>query len=104
MKFAQICAAIKFVVAGLCLIGSSAIAEEARIEFSPVDENNSISIRSRDARQQLIVTSIAEDGSMKDATREAVWVVSDPKILAIDSTGMAIPTADGSITVTAVST
>ena len=101
MKFAQFCIAIQSVVVGLCLLGSSAIAAEERIELSPVGENSSITIRSRDARQQLIVTSIAADGSVKDATRDAAWVVSDPKVLVIDSTGMAIPTADGNITVTA---
>ena len=101
MKLAQFCTAMQSVVAGLCLIGSSTNAEEARIELSPVGENASITIRSRDARQQLIVTSIAVDGSKKDVTREAVWTVSIPSALSIDPTGMAIPAADCAITVTA---
>ena len=101
MKFAQFHAAVKFAVVGVGLLGSSAIAEEARIELSPLGDNNAITIRSRDARQQLIVTSIAADGAIKDATRDAAWVVSNPAVLAIDSTGMAIPAADGDITVTA---
>ncbi|MDA1229837.1 MAG: DUF1553 domain-containing protein [Planctomycetota bacterium] len=101
MKFAQYCVAMKMFLATLCLSGSSAVAEEARIELSPLAENDTIAIRSRDARQQLIVTAIAEYGSLKDVTRDAAWSVSDPQVLAIDATGMAIPAADGDITVTA---
>ncbi len=101
MKFAQCSAALILFSAALCLPESSAVAENARIELSPLGEGDVIAIRSRDARQQLIVTTIGEDGSRTDSTRDAAWVVSDPKVLMIDSTGMAIPAADGDIAVTA---
>jgi len=101
MKFAQCCAALITLFAPLTVSGSFVVASEARVELSPLEDSNAIKIRSRDARQQLIVTAIAADGTLTDATREATWVISDPSVLAIDSTGMAIPTADGDITVTA---
>jgi hypothetical protein len=101
MKFAQCSAALITLFTTLCLSGSLVVAEEARIELSPLGDSDAITIRSRDARQQLIVTAIAADGTHTDVTRDAAWVISDPSVLAIDSTGMATPTADGDITVTA---
>lgn len=84
-----------------CLIGTVAFAEDARIDLSPVGEGDVIAIRSRDARQQLIVTATAADGTKTDATRDAVWTISDPNVLTIDATGMARPAADGAADVTA---
>lgn len=101
MKFAQCSVASMTLLAALCFSGFSAVAEEARIELSPLSDAGTVVIRSRDARQQLLVTSIAADGTTADATRDAAWVVSDPSVLSIDSTGMAVPTGDGEVTVTA---
>lgn len=91
---------LKLFVAAM-LVGSSASAEVVKLELSPVGEGDLITIRSRDARQQLIATAVHADGTLTDVTRDVTWTISDPKVLAIDSTGMAVPTADGEITVTA---
>ena len=101
MKFARYSAALISFFAAMYLPGASAVAADARIELSPLGEGNTIAIRSRDARQQLIVTATDEGGKQTDVTRDVAWVVSDPKVLMIDSTGMAIPAADGDITVSA---
>ncbi len=101
MKFAQNSAALILFFAALCLPGSFSVAADARIELSPLSDGNTIAIRSRDARQQLIVTATDESGTQTDVTRNVAWVVSDPAVLMIDSSGMAIPSADGDITVTA---
>ncbi|MEJ7590238.1 MAG: S-layer protein, partial [Planctomycetaceae bacterium] len=101
MKFAQYSTALITFFAALYLSGSFAVAADARIELSPLGAGDTIAIRSRDARQQLIVTAVAEDGKQADVTRDAAWVVSDPAVLMVDSTGMAVPSADGDITVTA---
>ncbi|MCA9013322.1 MAG: hypothetical protein KDB01_26415, partial [Planctomycetaceae bacterium] len=100
MKFAQCSMASMTLFATLFSSGLLA-AEEARIELSPLSDAGTVVIRSRDARQQLLVTSIAADGTLSDATRDAAWVVSDPAVLSIDSTGMAVPTGDGEVSVTA---
>jgi len=100
MKFAQCSVALILFCAALC-VSSSSNAADARIDISPLGEGETIAIRSRDARQQLIVTATDEGGKQTDATRDAVWVLSDPTVLLIDSTGMAIPSKDGDIMVTA---
>ena len=101
MKFAQNSVAMILFFAALCLPGSFSVAADARIELSPLGGGNTIAIRSRDARQQLIVTATDESGTQTDVTRNVAWVVSDPAVLMIDASGMAIPSADGDITVTA---
>ncbi len=80
---------------------TSVMAEVARLEISPQGEGDMIAIRSRDARQQLIVSAVDANGTLSDVTRDVTWTISDPAVLAIDSTGMAVPAADGDITVTA---
>jgi len=100
MTFARIFAVIICVGTAVDL-PAAAPAETVRLELSPLGEGEIVAIRSRDARQQLTVTAVQNDGSLSDVTREVTWSVSDPKVLAIDTTGLVMPTADGEITVTA---
>ncbi len=103
MKTARLSAA-RALCCCMALVGltsSIASADVVRLELTPAGDAGGIAIRNRDARQQLIVTAVHETGSTSDATRDVTWTVSDPKVLAIDSTGMAVPTADGDVTVTA---
>lgn len=101
MSIARLFAPTLKLIAAAMLVGPSASAEVVKLELSPVGEGDLITIRSRDARQQLIATAVHADGSQTDVTRDVTWTISDPTVLAIDSTGMAVPAADGDITVTA---
>lgn len=86
------------------LLTPSALAQfedVVKLEIGPTRDEATISIRSRDARQQLIVTATHEDGSVSDVTRQVAFSCSAEGVLAIDSTGLSLPTADGEITVTA---
>ena len=82
-------------------MGSLQAAEVQRLEIGPTGEDQTINILSRDARQQLIITAIHDDSALVDVTRKATITVSQPDVLNIDSNGMAIPVADGDISVTA---
>lgn len=77
-------------------------ADVVRLEIQPVDAENTIVIRSQDARQQVTVTAVHEDGRTLDVTREASLTFSDPAVISADSTGLMVPKADGEITLTAV--
>jgi hypothetical protein len=101
MKIARLFLPMLSFLASLSLYETSATAEVVRIELSPVGQGESIAIRSRDARQQMIATAVHADGTLADATRDVKWSVSDPSVLSVDGTGMAIPAADGEIIVTA---
>ena len=89
MTIARLFAPAYSLCALLFLSCSAAQAEVVKLELSPSGEGDLIAIRSRDARQQLIVTAVHTDGTMTDATRDVSWAVSDPKVVTIDSTGMA---------------
>ena len=84
----------------LLLLLNPAHAGIVRVDVGPASEGQ-VAIRSRDARQQLIATAVYEDGTLVDVTRDAAWTISDPNVLAIDQTGLAIPKADGNVVVTA---
>lgn len=99
MKIARL-SAVLFSLA-MIMAETSAMAEVVKLEMTPLPEGDAVAIRSRDARQQFIVTAIHSDGLSTDVTRDVAWTISDPSVLAIDSTGMAVPAADGDITITA---
>jgi hypothetical protein len=84
----------------LLVLAGQATAGIVRVELGPAADGQ-VAIRSRDARQQLIATAVYEDGTLLDVTRDATWTISDPAVLAVDSTGLAIPKADGNVEVTA---
>ena len=87
MSIARLFAPMLKLFAAAMLVGSSASAEVVKLELSPVGEGDLITIRTRDARQQLIATAVHADGSLTDVTRDVTWTISDSKVLAIDSTG-----------------
>ena len=99
MKIARLSAVMFSLL--LYAAGTSAMAEVVKLELNVPAESEAIAIRSRDARQQLIVTAVHADGTNADVTRDVAWTISDPAVLVVDSTGMSIPLADGDVTVTA---
>ncbi len=84
----------------LLVLAGQATAGIVRVELGPATDGQ-VTIRSRDARQQLIATAVYEDGTLQDVTRDAAWTISDPAVLAVDATGLAIPKGDGNVVVTA---
>ncbi|MCA9034381.1 MAG: DUF1553 domain-containing protein [Planctomycetaceae bacterium] len=94
--------AARIVAAMFALSLTTAVnAEITKLEIAPTGEDQTIRILSRDARQQLVVTGIHDDGRQEDVTRKARISVSADNILKIDDTGLAVPVADGDVTVTA---
>jgi hypothetical protein len=73
----------------------------ASLQIESLTADNIVRITSREARQQLLATHMAPGGTAVDATRKVQWTVSDPAVLTIDATGMAVPLADGTVTATA---
>ncbi|MEY3174647.1 MAG: hypothetical protein RLZZ436_2561 [Planctomycetota bacterium] len=84
----------------LLVLAGQAAAGIVRVELGPAADGQVI-IRSRDARQQLIATAVYEDGTLQDVTRDVTWTISDPAVLAVDPTGLAVPMGDGNVVATA---
>lgn len=96
--------AVRMLAIVLCLAaGASAPAEELkslRLEAGPTGD--SVVIRGRDARQQLLVTGEFADGRLRDVTRQVQFSASPEGIVAIDPTGLVTPLQDGEATIAAV--
>ncbi len=60
-----------------------------------IDTGNSAQLRGRDAQRQLVVTGRFSSGQTRDLTRHVAYTVTPPGIVAVDSTGLATPLADG---------
>lgn len=58
-------------------------------------------LRGADARQQLLVTGVARDGSLADLTRRVRFSCEPAGVVAIDPTGLVTPLADGEATILA---
>ena len=71
-----------------------------RIEPSVNDQG--VTVRGRDARQQLFVTGVYSSGQLRDYTRKVSFASEPAGIVAIDPQGMLTPVADGVATVHAV--
>ena len=59
-----------------------------------------LSLRGKDARQQLLVTGKLADGQLRDFTHKAIYQVSPAGIVSVDAEGLASAISDGAATVT----
>lgn len=71
------------------------------LKVEPNLNDKGVTIRGRDARQQLFVTGVYSSGLLRDHTRKVQYTTQPDGILKISETGMATPQADGDATVTA---
>jgi hypothetical protein len=100
-----------FLIASIFFFVAPAFARDAagkvtgfRIHFQSEAEtqpDNSLILRGRDAKQQLLVTGKLDNGSFRDFTRKAAYSVAPSNIVKIDKSGMVLPLSDGTATITA---
>src|SRR6267143_465996 len=81
--------------------GPAAPVKELRFELSSSAAAQPLRLRGAGAKQQLLVTGVAEDGTIRDLTRELRYQVSPPAIARVDTNGVLHPLADGKATVNA---
>jgi len=60
-----------------------------------------LSLRGKDARQQLLITGKLSDGALRDFTHAASYTAAPAGIVKVDASGMVTPVADGAATITA---
>src|SRR5260370_41328374 len=78
-----------FVVASGCLAA-------ADLSILP----KTVELNGPEARHQLLAEA-SVDGHQEDWTRAAAWTSSNPKVAAVDQTGLVTPVTDGAVTITA---
>ena len=71
------------------------------LKVEPNLAKKGITMRGRDARQQLYVTGIFSSGQLRDFTHKVKYSVAPAGVLKVDATGLATPSTDGVAVVTA---
>lgn len=71
------------------------------VKVTPNTDGKGITMRGRDARQQLLVTGEYSSGQKLDLTRKVKFTAAPAGIVEIDETGLVQPLKDGDVTVTA---
>ena len=69
------------------------------LRIEPNVNDQGVTVRGRDARQQLFVTGVYSSGQLRDYTRKVSFASEPAGIVAIDPQGMLTPVADGVATV-----
>ena len=82
-----------------CCLPRLSLAESS-LRLGPVPGGDHIQIRSKDTRQQLLVTYLSGE-TETDVTRTSQFTVEPEGILQIDATGIVTPMADGKAVITA---
>lgn len=59
-------------------------------------------LRGRSARQQIVVTQRAADGFLEDVSDRAAYHVAPPGVIAVSATGLLTPLSDGDVELTAI--
>jgi hypothetical protein len=75
-----------------------------RLTIKPNPDAKGVTIRGRDARQQLFVTAEFDSGQLRDQSHSATYSSQPDGIVSITSDGLVTPLADGDAVVTAKST
>jgi hypothetical protein len=71
------------------------------VRIEPSLEDKGLTIRGRDARQQLFVTGEYSTGQLRDQTNNVKFTADPAGIINVDETGLVTPVADGEATVIA---
>ena len=71
------------------------------LKVEPNLAKKGITMRGRDARQQLYVTGVFSSGQLRDFTHKVKYSVAPAGVLKVDATGLATPSTDGVAVVTA---
>ncbi|TWT40714.1 Bacterial Ig-like domain (group 2) [Thalassoglobus neptunius] len=105
------CSSMTLALTAACFLANTVIAFDGTSSEVPVEEvtrlevgpqtGDELRITGQDARVQLLITGLTQDGSTKDLTRAVEFTVSPENVLSIDETGLMTPKSDGSATVTA---
>src|SRR6266545_1331715 len=108
LSLAWLIAALLFVSASGLLAAASAEAQggivnlEFQLPSSEVKESRqTLQLRGKGARQQLLVTAKFDNGTLRDFTRRVRYSVSPEKVVKIEKSGRVTPLGNGSATITA---
>ncbi len=71
------------------------------LKVEPSINEKGVTIRGRDARQQIFVSGVYSTGQFRDFTRKVAYDAQPAGIIKVDASGVVLPVADGTATITA---
>jgi hypothetical protein len=87
-------------VLGFLSLAVAAVAAPASLQIEGAGSPE-LTLRGKDARQQLLVTATLDDGAVRDFTHKAAYSAAPAGIVNVDASGAVTPLADGTATITA---
>src|SRR5436309_15639009 len=83
----------------------TAHADDGKLQALRIDSTGAaaLTLRGKDARQQVLVTAAFENHAERDFTRRVQYAVAPEGIVKVDASGLISAVADGSATITATS-
>jgi hypothetical protein len=82
-------------------LGLGSLGTLTTLKVEPDLTGTGITIRGRDARQQLYVTGVYSSGQLRDHTHSVKYSAAPAGIVLVDETGLVTPSGDGDAVVTA---
>src|SRR5258705_1008947 len=79
----------------------AAPSKELKFELGSSLQDGKLILRGAAAKYQLLVTGVAESGTLRDVTREVRYQVSPSSVAKIDTNGLLTPAVYGKATLTA---
>lgn len=86
--------------AGCISLAAAAVAQPVSLQLEATGQPD-LTLRGRDAHQQLLVTAKLNDGALRDFTHKATYQAVPTGIVSVDANGVVTPVADGAGTITA---
>src|SRR5690349_19671069 len=84
----------------LLALAAGALAKPSSLQIEATGAPE-LTLRGKDARQQLLVTAKLPDGALRDFTHQVTYTAEPAGIVSIDASGIVKPVADGTAAITA---
>jgi hypothetical protein len=88
------------ITACLLALAAAASAQPVALQIEATGTPQ-LTLRGKDAHQQLLVTGKLSDGALRDFTHQARYTTTPAGIVQVDAGGVVTPLADGAVTITA---
>jgi hypothetical protein len=90
------------IIAGCIFLAAAAVAQPVNLQIEAAGKAD-LTLRGKDAHQQLLVTAKLNDGALRDFTHKTTYSAAPAGVVNVDANGVVTPVSDGTVTITAES-
>ncbi|EDY19592.1 protein of unknown function DUF1549 [Chthoniobacter flavus Ellin428] len=88
------------IIAGCISFAAATVAQPVSLQIEATGAPE-LTLRGKDAHQQLLVTAKLNSGDLRDFTHKATYSAAPTGVVNVDANGVVTPLADGAVTITA---